>query len=131
MSLRGRPCHPESRAFCATKDLNRRVLPQPRDPGPGAGAPVCLLNVGLGVGSAPGVLEALLEQGFRSCYGQQWLKRTVKRFLAKRWLDKDLAGVLTGPLGARWAAPHRLPFLPMRTRATSAPPPQRAHSATA
>jgi hypothetical protein len=64
---------------------------------------------------APGVLETLLEQGFRNCYGPNWVKRTMKKFVAKRWLERDLAGVLSGPIAARWAAPHRLPFLPMRT----------------
>ena len=60
----------------------------------------------------PAILEALLEQGFQNCYGGDWLLRTVKKFVAKRWLERDLAGILTGPIGARWAAPHRLPLLP-------------------
>ena len=64
---------------------------------------------------APGVLESLLEQGFRQCYGPAWLKRTMKKFFAKRWSKRDFAGVPFGPLAARWAAPHRLRFLPMRT----------------
>jgi Radical SAM superfamily len=80
---------------------------------------------------APGALESLLEQGFRNCYGANWLKRTMKKFIAKRWLDRDLAGVLTGPIGARWAAPHRLPFLPMRTPAIAAHRAEPVHAATA
>lgn len=79
---------------------------------------------------APAVLESLLEQGFRNCYGPQWLKRTVKKFVAKRWLERDLAGLLAGPIGARWAAPHRLPLLPMRTPVTTSAP-ARTHAATA
>jgi pyruvate-formate lyase-activating enzyme len=80
---------------------------------------------------APGVLESLLEQGFRSCYGLNWLKRTMKKFVAKRWFERDLAGVLTGPITARWAAPHRLPFLPMRTPALAADRQERAQAAIA
>src|SRR5215471_14775947 len=60
----------------------------------------------------PGVLEALLEQGFRQCYGSQWLKRTIKKFLAMRWVKGDLTSILAGPVRARWAAPKRLPYLP-------------------
>ena len=80
---------------------------------------------------APGVLESLLEQGFRNCYSPQWLRRTMKKFVAKRWRERDLAGLLTGPFGARWAAPHRLPFLPMRASAHASLVGSRAHSATA
>ena len=82
---------------------------------------------------APGVLETLLEQGFRNCYGPQWLKRTMKKFVAKRWLEHDLAGLLTGPIGARLAAPHRLPFLPMPTptNTPASPEPGQARPATA
>jgi len=81
---------------------------------------------------APAVLEGLLEQGFRNCYGPQWLKRTIKKFVAKRWVDRDLAGILTGPIGARWASPQRLPFLPMRTPTAAATPKRvSASSATA
>jgi hypothetical protein len=64
---------------------------------------------------APGVLESLLEQGFRNCYGNDWLKRTVTKFLAKRWRERDLAGILSGPIAAHQALPHRLPLLPMRS----------------
>ena len=80
---------------------------------------------------APGVLETLLEQGFQNCYGGDWLPRTVKKFVKKRWVDRDLAGVLTGPIGARWAAPHRLPLLPIRKPEVLAgqPAPVRAASA--
>jgi hypothetical protein len=63
---------------------------------------------------APGVLESLLEQGFQNCYGNGWLSRTTKKFLAKRWRERSLAGLLSGPIGARQAYPHRLPMLPMR-----------------
>jgi len=62
---------------------------------------------------SPAVLESLLEEGFRNCYNFAWLSRTVRKFAAKRWRDRDLAGLLTGPIGARLAAPHRLPFLPL------------------
>lgn len=79
---------------------------------------------------APGVLETLLERGFQYCYGSHWVRRTMKKFVAKRLFERDLAGVLTGPIAARWAAPHRLPFLPMRTPAVSEEQPQRAHAAT-
>jgi radical SAM superfamily enzyme YgiQ (UPF0313 family) len=78
---------------------------------------------------APAVLESLLEQGFRNCYGAAWLKRTVKKFVAKRWLERDLAGLLTGPIGARWAAPHRLPLLPMKALSDTAPTRTRAATA--
>jgi radical SAM superfamily enzyme YgiQ (UPF0313 family) len=78
---------------------------------------------------APVVLESLLEQGFRNCYGAAWLKRTVKKFVAKRWLERDLAGLLTGPIGARWAAPHRLPLLPMKALSDTASTRTRAATA--
>jgi hypothetical protein len=55
----------------------------------------------------------------------------MKKFFAKRWLEGDLAGVLTAPIAARWAAPHRLPSLPMRTPALAGERAQRAHAATA
>lgn len=64
---------------------------------------------------APGVLESLLEQGFRQCYGGAWLRRTMRKFVVKRWSDRDLAGIPFGPLAVRWAAPDRLPFLPPRS----------------
>jgi pyruvate-formate lyase-activating enzyme len=80
---------------------------------------------------APGVLEGLLEQGFRNCYSGAWLKRTVKKFVAKRFRDRDFAGVFTGPIGARWAKPSRLPYLPPRPApiADHAPEPERAGAA--
>jgi hypothetical protein len=78
---------------------------------------------------APGVLESLLEQGFQNCYTNGWLTRTTKKFLSKRWRDRDLAGILTGPIAARQAFPHRLPMLPMRPPAATRVP-GRAHAAT-
>ncbi len=62
----------------------------------------------------PGVLESLLEQGFRQCYGRNWLKRTTKKFLSMRQAQRDMSSILMGPVRARWAAPQRLPYLPMR-----------------
>ena len=79
---------------------------------------------------APGVLESLLEQGFQNCYTNGWLTRTTKKFLAKRWRERDLAGILTGPVGARLAHPHRLPLLPMRG-ASPARVPEQVQTATA
>src|SRR5262249_19681929 len=76
----------------------------------------------------PGMLESLLEQGFRNCYGANWLKRTMKKFVAKRWADRDFAGILTAPIAARLAAPRRLPLLAMRT---PLPTPQRSERAQA
>ena len=70
---------------------------------------------------APGVLEALLEQGFRGCYDRRWLTRTAKKFLAMRRVQRDVSSVLTGPVRARLAAPQRLPFLPARIRAATSP----------
>lgn len=63
---------------------------------------------------APGVLESLLEQGFQQCYGRNWLKRSMKKFLAMRRVQRDLSSVLMGPIRARLAAPQRLPYLPAR-----------------
>ena len=63
---------------------------------------------------APGVLESLLEQGFRGCYSGDWLTRTCKKFLAMRQRQHDFSSVLLGPVRARWAAPQRLPYLPLR-----------------
>lgn len=63
---------------------------------------------------APSVLESLLEQGFRECYGTNWLKRTTKKFLAMRRIQRDFSSILAGPVRARLAAPHRLPYLPAR-----------------
>jgi len=80
---------------------------------------------------APPVLEALLEQGFRNCYGGDWLRRTMKKFVAKRWLDRDLAGVPWGPIGARLATPHRLPFLPMPPRFAAPAARDSVHAASA
>jgi len=68
---------------------------------------------------APGVLESLLEQGFRGCYDMNWLKRTSKKFLAMRRVQRDFSSILTGPVRARLAAPHRLPYLPARMPAVA------------
>jgi radical SAM superfamily enzyme YgiQ (UPF0313 family) len=76
---------------------------------------------------AKGVLESLLEQGFRSCYGKEWLMRTTKKFLAKRKAQKDLSCILTGPVHARWSNPRRLPLLPMPAPAKAS----QVHSAVA
>jgi len=62
----------------------------------------------------PGVLESLLEQGFRGCYSSEWLKRTSKKFLVMRRIHRDFLSVVMGPVRARLAAPHRLPYLPRR-----------------
>lgn len=62
----------------------------------------------------PGVLESLLEEGFRVCYGSDWLPRVVKKFLARRRSQKDIATFLWGPLRTRWASQKRLPYLAVR-----------------
>jgi len=69
---------------------------------------------------APGVLEGLLEQGFRGCYGKDWVMRTTKKFLHMRRVQKDLSCILMGPARSRWASPQRLPYLPQPVR-TGAP----------
>jgi radical SAM superfamily enzyme YgiQ (UPF0313 family) len=61
---------------------------------------------------APGQLEALLEQGFRGCYGSKWVVRTMKKFLSMRRVQGDFSSVFWGPARSRWADPQRLPFLP-------------------
>jgi hypothetical protein len=61
---------------------------------------------------APGVLESLLEQGFRMCYSGDWVARTTKKFLSRRRAQKDLSSVLMGPVRSRWASAERLPYLP-------------------
>ena len=61
---------------------------------------------------APGVLESLLEQGFQSCYGSDWLLRTTRKFFSMRRVQKDIASVLLGPVRSRWASATRLPYLP-------------------
>jgi hypothetical protein len=68
---------------------------------------------------APGVLESLLEQGFRGCYGEDWLLRTTKKFLSMRRLQRDISSVLPGPARSRWASSHRLPYLPVRVPAAA------------
>jgi radical SAM superfamily enzyme YgiQ (UPF0313 family) len=70
---------------------------------------------------APGVLENLLEQGFRGCYGKEWLMRTTRKFLAIRRAQRDLSCVLMGPARSRWAHPQRLPYLPPLVRSEGAP----------
>jgi organic radical activating enzyme len=65
----------------------------------------------------PGALEALLEEGFRLCYGKQWLARTTKKFLSMRRRQRDLSSVLLGPVRSRWASPQRLPYLPINAPA--------------
>jgi hypothetical protein len=65
---------------------------------------------------APGVLESLLEQGFRGCYGNGWLRRTSKKFLGMRRIQRDFSSILLGPLRARLASPHRLRYLPPQMR---------------
>ena len=60
---------------------------------------------------APGVLEALLEHGFRGCYGNDWLVRTTKKFLSMRRAQKDVSSILLGPVRSRWASSARLPYL--------------------
>jgi radical SAM superfamily enzyme YgiQ (UPF0313 family) len=70
---------------------------------------------------APGVLESLLEQGFRGCYGSDWLVRTSKKFLAMRRLQRDFSSILMGPVRTRWAAPQRLPYLPKREPGSTSP----------
>jgi radical SAM superfamily enzyme YgiQ (UPF0313 family) len=72
----------------------------------------------------PGVLESLLEEGFRSCYGTNWLKRTSKKFLSMRRIQRDFSSVLMGPVRTRLAAPHRLPYLPSPARLRAAAAPQ-------
>jgi len=60
---------------------------------------------------APGVLESLLEQGFRGCYEKDWLARTTKKFFSMRIAKKDISSVLLGPVRSRWASSARLPYL--------------------
>jgi radical SAM superfamily enzyme YgiQ (UPF0313 family) len=63
---------------------------------------------------APGVLESLLEQGFRLCYSGDWVTRTTKKFLSMRIAQKDISSLLLGPVRSRWASAARLPYLPAR-----------------
>jgi len=60
---------------------------------------------------APGTLEALLKEGFQLCYGRDWLRRTATKFVKSRMSQRNLTDLLWSPLQARWAAPHRLPYL--------------------
>jgi len=59
----------------------------------------------------PGTLESLLKQGFDLCYGKDWLRRTMRKFLASKLRRGDLGDLLLSPLHARWADPRRLPYL--------------------
>jgi radical SAM superfamily enzyme YgiQ (UPF0313 family) len=67
---------------------------------------------------AKAVLEGLLEQGFRGCYGKEWLLRTTKKFLAMRTAQRDFSCLIMGPARSRWAVPQRLPFLPPPAKPT-------------
>ncbi len=78
----------------------------------------------------PAVLETLLEKGFSTVYGPSWVSRTVSKFLTTRWHERDIARVLTGPLSARLAAPHRLPLIP-RPAPIDSSGPDRVRAATA
>ena len=71
-------------------------------------------------------LDVLLKLLNRACDGSARAGQAMDRELAElrkslgeardrnERLERDLAGVLTGPMSARWAAPHRLPLLPIR-----------------
>ncbi|MGC1648535.1 MAG: radical SAM protein [Candidatus Sulfotelmatobacter sp.] len=72
---------------------------------------------------APGELESLLEQGFRGCYGKDWLMRTTKKFLSARRAQKDLSSVLLGPVRSRWASSSRLPYLATQVPSSDRPVP--------
>ncbi|HXW62100.1 MAG TPA: radical SAM protein [Candidatus Acidoferrales bacterium] len=76
---------------------------------------------------APGVLESLLEEGFRGCYGRDWLLRTMKKCFAMRREQRDFSSILFGPVRSRLASPRRLPYLP----ASGSSGPQRVDSAVA
>ena len=56
------------------------------------------------------ILRLYHAEGWR-CYGQQWLRRTGRKFLASRLQQGDLTDLLWSPMRARWAAPKRLPYL--------------------
>jgi radical SAM superfamily enzyme YgiQ (UPF0313 family) len=75
----------------------------------------------------PGVLESLLEEGFRGCYGKDWLLRTMKKCFAMRRAQRDFSSILFGPVLSRLASPRRLPYLPASVAST----PQRFDSAVA
>jgi hypothetical protein len=55
------------------------------------------------------------------------MKHTPKKFLAMRGIQRDFSSILSGPVRARFAAPHRLPYLPERVPAA----PVHAHAASA
>ncbi len=58
----------------------------------------------------PGVLESLLEEGFRMSYGTGWMPRIWRKFISRRRVQRDLSTLLLSPLRARWAVPQRLPY---------------------
>ena len=59
---------------------------------------------------APGVLESLLEEGFRLCYDGRWLPRILRKFISRRVDQRDLFSLAFSPLRTRWAVPQRLPY---------------------
>jgi len=58
----------------------------------------------------PTVIESLLAEGFRLCYGRGWLPRVMRKFLSRRRVQRDIASMLFNPVRARWAVPARLPY---------------------
>jgi radical SAM superfamily enzyme YgiQ (UPF0313 family) len=58
----------------------------------------------------PGTLESLLEEGFRLCYNDRWLPRVMRKFVARRRVQRDLPRLLLSPFPTRWAVPQRLPY---------------------
>ncbi len=58
----------------------------------------------------PGILESLLEAGFRLCYGPGWMPRVWRKFISRRRIQRDLLSLLFSPLRARWATPQQLPY---------------------
>jgi hypothetical protein len=58
----------------------------------------------------PGVIESLLEEGFRLCYTSKWRARTLRKFIARRIGQRDMGNLLLSPMRARLADPQRLPY---------------------